>query len=204
MNMTTTRYVTALLAMVVTAGQASAGEIALFGVTLGAPFVLQECPKKELGGTTVYEQATAATCFERFGSQEQLRATSPIATDAVMIRFAAADVPVVMSGNTAIGLVIDGNLEGCTFNTRGIDAQAQVLEVLKQNFGEPGSYARKQAQNVLGETYESFDATWTKPDADVLFRSVTSRIDTGLLNVYTGKARQVRPRPVPGPAKTGL
>jgi hypothetical protein len=108
-----------------------------------------------------------------------------------------------MSGGTAIGLIVDGNLEGCTFNTRGVDAQAAVLEVLRQNFGEPGSYVRKQAQNVLGETFETLDATWTKPEADVLYRTVTSRLDTGLLNVYTGKAREVRPRPVVAPIKAG-
>ena len=85
--------------------------------------------------------------------------------------------------------------------------------MLKQNFGAPVSYARKQAQSGLGETFESFDATWTKPEADVLFRSVTARVDQGLVNVYTAKARQVRPRPAEprpvaprpaaAPAKTG-
>jgi hypothetical protein len=47
----------------------------------------------------------------------------------------------------------------------------------------------------------------------VLVRSVTARVDQGLVNVYTAKARQVRPRPAEprpvaprpaaAPAKTG-
>jgi hypothetical protein len=205
MNATAGRAAALLLALIGSCGNASADGITLFGVTLGAPFQVPECPKKIVADATVYAVATATTCFERLGSPDRLSAATPITNDAVLIRYALDDAPAVMSGGTSIAFIVDGLLEGWTFNTRGVEAQVQVLEVLRQSFGEPGTYARKQAQNVLGETFETFDATWVRPEADVLYRSVTERLDTGLLTVYTARAREVRPRAsaAAAPAKAG-
>jgi hypothetical protein len=91
-----------------------------------------------------------------------------------------------MSGGAAIGLVVGGKLEGLTFNTRGADAQAQVMDALKQTFGEPTSVAPKQVQNSLGETFDTVDATWGLPQVEIFFRAVTARVDVGLLSVDTG------------------
>jgi hypothetical protein len=163
----------------------------VFGVPLGAPLQVSECVKKQLGGLTMYSPA-AATCFERLGSQERVRPTAPVENDAILIRFAATEAPAVMSGETAIGLVVEGKLEGLTFNTRGIDAQAQVMDTLKQAFGAPTSIAPKLVENSLGQSFDSFDAAWTLPQVEILFRGVTSRVDVGLLSIDSARAREHR------------
>ena len=176
----------------------------VFGMPLGSPLQVSECDKRAVGGLTMYAPG-AATCFERLGGQDKLRATSPVEGDSILIRFAANEAPAVMSGGVAIGLIVGGKLEGLTFNTRGADVQAQVMDALKQTFGEPTSIAPKQVQNSLGETFDTFDAAWGLPQVEVLFRAVTARVDVGLLSVDTERGRDHRrqraaPAQTPGPA----
>ena len=170
---------------------------AVFGMPLGLPLQISECDKKLVGGLTMYAPG-AATCFERLGDQDKLRATAPVEDDSILIRFAANEAPAVMSGGVATGLVVGGKLEGLTFNTRGTDAQAQVMDALKQTFGEPTSIAPKQVQNSLGETFDTVDATWGLPQVEILFRAVTARVDVGLLSVDTGLGRDHRRQRAPG------
>ena len=153
--------------------------------------------QKLVGGLTMYAPG-AATCFERLGDQGKLRATAPVEDDTILIRFAANEAPAVMSGGVATGLAVGGKLEGLTFNTRGTDAQAQVMDALKQTFGEPTSIAPKQVQNSLGETFDTVDATWGLPQVEIFFRAVTTRVDVGLLSVDTGLGRDHRRQRAPG------
>ena len=193
----------ALLMVALYPGLASADEVnpTVFGVPLGEQLQIHECGKKQLGGLTMYPPA-AATCFERLGTQERLGATAPVENDSILIRFAATEAPAVMSGGAAIGLVVNGRLEGLTFNTRGADAQAQVMDTLKQSFGAPTSIAPKRVETGLGESFDSFDAAWKLPQAEILFRGVTSRVDVGLLSVASARGRDHRQQRATGPVKT--
>jgi hypothetical protein len=173
----------------------------MFGIPLGTPLQVSECDKRPVGGLIMYAPG-AATCFERLGGQDKLRATSPVENDSILIRFPANEAPAVMSGGVAIGLVAGGKLEGLTFNTRGTDAQAQVMDALKQTFGEPTSVAPKLVENSLGETFDTFDATWALPQVEILFRAVTARVDVGLLSVDTDRGRNHRRQRAVGPATT--
>ena len=192
----------ALAMLAVLSGLASADEASptVFGVPLGAQLQISECGKKDVGGLTIYPPA-AATCFERLGTQERVRATAPVENDSILIRFAAAEAPAVMSGGTGIGLVVNGRLEGLTFNTRGVDAQAQAMDALKQAFGEPTSIAPKLVENSLGQSFDSFDAVWKSPQVEILFRGVTSRVDVGLLSVASARGRDHRQQRAAGPVK---
>lgn len=172
----------------------------VFGIPLGSALQISECDKRLVGGLTMYAPG-AATCFERLGVQEKLRATSPVEDDSILIRFAANEAPAVMSGGAAIGLVVGGKLEGLAFNTRGTDAQSPVMDALKQTFGEPTSIGPKQVQNSLGETFDTFDAAWALPQVEILFRAVTARVDVGLLSVDTDRGRDHRLRRAAGFAK---
>ncbi len=173
---------------------------AVFGIPLGSALQISECDKRLVGGLTMYAPG-AATCFERLGVQEKLRATASVEDDSILIRFAANEAPAVMSGGAAIGLVVAGKLEGLTFNTRGTDAQSPVMDALKQTFGEPTSIGPKQVQNSLGETFDTFDAAWALPQVEILFRAVTARVDVGLLSVDTDRGRDHRLRRAAGSAK---
>jgi hypothetical protein len=195
-------YLYAFAMLAAWTGLASADEtnVAVFGLPLGAQLQISECAKKDLGGLTIYPPA-AATCFERLGTQERVRATAPVENDSILIRFAAAEAPAVMSGGTGIGLVVNGRLEGLTFNTRGVDAQAQAMDALKQTFGEPTSIAPKLVENSLGQSFDSFDAVWKSPQVEILYRGVTSRVDVGLLSVASALGRDHRQQRTAGPAK---
>jgi hypothetical protein len=83
--------------------------VTVFGMPLGTPLQVSECDKRLVGGLTMYAPG-AATCFERLGGQDKLRATAPVEDDSILIRFSANEAPAVMSGGVAIGLVVGGKL----------------------------------------------------------------------------------------------
>jgi hypothetical protein len=192
---------TLALALGCTLASAEDTNTTVFGIPLGSSLQVSECDKRLVGGLTMYAPG-AVTCFERLGGQDKLRATAPVEDDSILIRFSADEAPAVMSGGVAIGLVVSGKLEGLTFNTRGTDAQTQVMDGLKQGFGEPTSVAPKQVQNSLGETFDTVDATWALPQVEILFRAVTARVDVGLLSVDTARGRDHRRQRAPASATT--
>ena len=192
----------ALLMLAAYSCPAAAEDMTVFGIPLGARLQIAECEKRIVGTTTVYSTATAV-CFQRLGSQDAVQATKPIENESILIKFPVTEAPPVMSGGAAVGLVMDGNLEGVAFNTRGVDSQDQVLDVLTQKFGKPTSRVPKQVQNTLGANFDVLDARWTLPQVEILFRSVTSRVDTGLLNIDTRKGSDYRKHRLHEPAKDG-
>ena len=190
----------ALIALAASFGTAAAQDLAVFGIPLGAEFEITECEKAVVGNITVYQAATA-TCFERLGSQDTVRDTTRVENGSVLIRYPGTDAPTVMSGGTAVGLVRGRILQGIRFNTRGVDVQDQVLAALTEKFGKPGSVAPKQVQNTLGSTFDVFDARWALPQAEIVFRSVASRIDTGFLGIDLKQTGDPQPR-APGGQET--
>ena len=84
----------------------------------------------------------------------------------------------------------------------GIYTETLARLYLKQGFGEPTSVAPKQVQNSLGETFDTFDATWALPQVEILFRAVTARVDVGLLSVDTARGRDHRRQRAPASATT--
>jgi hypothetical protein len=162
-------------------------DLSVFGIPLGAPFGIPECEKVAVGTLTVYQQPTAV-CYERLGSQEAIQNRSAVENESILIRYPAAEAPAVMNGGMAVGVIKDRILQGVRFNTRGVEVQDQVLAALREKFGNPGSTVPKQVQNTLGSTYDVLDAKWTSREVEILFRGVTSRVDTGFLGISMKQA----------------
>jgi hypothetical protein len=158
----------------------------VFGLALGQDFSLPECKKSSYG----YSIATDYVCYERLFGKEKL--SHPIVTETVMVRFPISESPSIAKGGVINVRIIDGKLEGIAFNTMGTRDADVVLGKLKEKYGEPKVFIPKTVQNRLGASFDAFDAAWSRPDLQVLFQSVSSSLDSGLVTIDTKKGSDDR------------
>jgi len=160
-----------------------ASDMTVFGLTLGEPLSIPECPKS---GDTSYK-SSATVCY-------RLNAFDGDKLDDVnrYIIFPFNDSPSISKFNVVPALVLDGKLEGIGFNTNGTQNDEAVLEKLKEKYGEPTTIKRGTVQNRLGATFNKFTAIWLFSNLYVGFQSVTTKIDSGLVNIDTTKGFNYR------------
>jgi len=162
----------------------------VFGIPLGEKFTTPECSKQKLGKTLVYKTFSDTVCFKRLS--EKMQDTGPIINESVIISFSTKESPQIIKGFEILGLVMEGNLEGIGFNTTGISSADVVLGKLKEKYGRTTSFVPKKMTNRLGNSFDAFDATWDFDDLFVRFQSVTSSLDSGLVNIDTKKGKEHR------------
>lgn len=153
----------------------------VFDVALAEPFSIPECKRSSIG----YEYAGKSVCFKRLF--DRTKSTAPVTDETVSIVFPLSETPPLLSGNTMTGLIMEGRLEGVGFNTRGIRNQDEVLAALKAKYGEPSGFDPHKVQNRMGASFDTFNALWTTPTLDVMYQSVTTTVDSGLVTVDTKK-----------------
>lgn len=162
----------------------------VFGIRLGEKFSIPECEKSKVGLQLRYKFSSDKLCFER--NFNRVQESGGIINDSVIVKFPISDAPQIMSSYEMFALVLDGNLEGIGFNTAGIRNAEMVLEKLKEKYGSPSTLVPKKVQNRLGASFDAFDAVWNLQDLVVLFQSVRSSLDSGLINIDTKKGREWR------------
>jgi hypothetical protein len=192
----------ALVALLVAAA-AHANDRTVMGLTLGEPFTVAECGKRQVGTIVLYDSATSATgpCFKRGYLQE--RETGPIANGSVRVEFPMSATPSFVSGFAATALVMEGKLEGLMLGTRGVNTQELALDGLTSKFGKPSTLDRRTVQNRMGASFETFDAAWTTSSGlMVTFRAVVGSLDQGVIYVDTFRASDHRAKSARDAAQT--
>ena len=156
----------------------------VFGLGLGAPLDLPQCDKRGRNSTVCWESTSSSR-----SNQSDL-----LSNGSVTIRFPIGETPSIVSGGALIGQIIDGNLEGVGFNTRGVNNADFVLAELKNKYGAPSAFVTRVATNGAGVSHKVFDATWRTDGVAVVYQSVTRTFDVGLINIHTlkGAAEQRR------------
>ncbi len=162
----------------------------VFGIRLSEKFSIPECEKSEIGLQLKYKFSSDKLCFER--NFRRVQESGDIINDSVIVKFPVSDAPQIMSSYEMFALVLDGNLEGIGFNTSGVSNAEIVLQKLKEKYGSPSTLIPKKVQNRLGASFDAFDAVWNLQDLVVLFQSVRSSLDSGLINIDTKKGREWR------------
>lgn len=157
----------------------------VLGLPLGEPFAVPPCPRREGSRPTDYVPPTEGPCYTPLFDSDVL---DPNGTMSVSVKLPAATAPSFVRGMSLVALVIDGRLEGIGFNSTGHATQQRVLDALTEKFGPPDAVEPKTMGNRMGARFEAFEAIWIRlPGLSVRFDSVTSRIDSGLVNVDTTK-----------------
>jgi hypothetical protein len=154
----------------------------VFGVELGKPLTVAECPRST-NFTTGYDHFLAkreGICAERKASYK----TGWGATE-INVYFPLAESPnFVKHGQFGVG-TIEGNVENIVFSTSGLNMQDVVLEKLKEKYGSPTRLENFQVKNRMNATFQTFKATWIFSDFVVTFKGVTDTLDDGEVEAST-------------------
>lgn len=165
----------------------------IFGMELQKPFTVHECPYAHITKKAgYYNQPTSDVCYELIGDDNAGK-NQTIVTNTVKLVWPSASKPTLV-GNPffAVGTVIDGNLEGVSFNTMGIQAQERDLQLLVDKFGEPTAQDQPTVQNGYGAKLQSVRAQWDVGDVVVSYDSAGSAGNSGLVHIDTLKSAASR------------
>lgn len=165
---------------------ASASAESIYGIEMGAPLRLPECPVSKL-------TPKADARYTPFTNELCVRLKTPGAprseeNQASWIVFPYADQPAHSKGNLVGVFVLEGIVQVLVVSTAGEPTQLKVFEDLQARFGTPSNSSTVPFQNRMGATFQGLVANWDRGDAlQVEFFGMASRIDSGQI-VFGTKA----------------
>ncbi|MES2987904.1 MAG: hypothetical protein V4808_08355 [Pseudomonadota bacterium] len=162
----------------------------IFGMELGKPVSIAPCPRKVLANGMASDflfdtTDPAEICFE---PDIQLR-DAPWRRGA--FSFPLKRVPLIMSGNTGLTLILDGKLEGIQIDTLGYSHAEGIVRELSAKYGKPLHVDPTQS-TVSGIPVPSIEAVWQVRGVFVRYLSVDGSVETGSLWVESTKMHSVR------------
>lgn len=165
----------AILVLVLFAGSASAADMTVFGLPLGAPLTVSECERHKFSPYP-YIPSMSGPCFERVTGNPYF-----------WIKYPPSQSPKLAFLGAVVATVIDGNLEGVHFSTMGNRNGDIVFAELVKKYGEPTTLERRPVQTRAGAKLETINAEWKLDDLRVTFEETTDRIDRGMVMIHTMK-----------------
>ena len=168
----------------------SATDMTVFGIKLSEKFTLPECER--IGN---FYNNNKSTCFKRdsiYSNNKKILPTEPIITDEVEIDFPLSEVPTIASYGIVVATIINGNLEGISFNTSGISDNEYVFVKLKEKYGKPTVLIPTKTQNRLGATFNFYIASWKFDNLNVSFFGVLTTLDKGSVQINTKIGKEWR------------
>ncbi|WFC43234.1 hypothetical protein [Pseudoxanthomonas sp. SE1] len=187
-----------LLLLLAGAATAQDGSFAVFGIPFGVPLTVPECTWRE--GRDYMSADRRATKREYKNAmwsdesgpcfiQSLRNIGKPIEEgESVSILFPLQERP-SMSKRGSLGVrIVDGKADYMTVHTLGLAGQTHDLAELTEKFGTPTSIEHPKAQNRMGATFETTEATWSlKGGVSVTYHSALSTTDEGLIVITTTK-----------------
>lgn len=162
----------------------------VFGLELSQPMTLQECPINKIGEGYFYGFNRNAWCYERLSLPKP--GAAAVRDDAVKISFPIAEHLAHVKGLWILGRVVNGNLEGISFNTLGLSTQDQVLQSLTDKYGPPTESKTVEEQNRMGAKFHVIFASWKLRGLNVEFEGAAGSFDSGLVIIETDKGAAAR------------
>lgn len=166
---------------------ASAADMSVFGIEIGAPIALQECSYKQVKAVQMklYEGRQTNTCVQDAstlkGYGEPVR----------RIVFSEAEAPAIVKHNRLFVIEKDGALSGIHFLTPGLAAQELVLKQLSDKYGKPTSLSRYMAETAA-VPIPAISATWDLGGLLVKFEGASGGVEYGEVFIDAPAARQLR------------
>ena len=183
---------TAVAALIMMTGYtASAAAMTVFDLPLQQPFALSECPYTHITKKAGYYNPPASgVCYQ--STNDAIAGThAAITNDTVKIVWKTSP-KLVSDPFFALGTIIDGNLEGVSFNTMGVQAQERDMDLLTAKFGTPSKVLKPTMQNGYGVQYVALNAEWRLEDIVVSYSSAMSSLTSGVVIVDTTKSAAAR------------
>jgi hypothetical protein len=151
---------------------AASPSVSFYGVALGEPLALEECPPAEAG-------AASRMCYRK--SSDFLPPTDASKMRNIAIIFPAGQVPAPIKGDMFYGLVANGRVEELFVFTRGVSVQPEMIDQLLQKFGAPDSRDIKAVQNGFGAKFEVASLIWVRGGMTIHFEGASGELTSGSL-----------------------
>jgi hypothetical protein len=153
-------------------------QISLYGIELGKPFALPECPLED----------QKDMCFQRRGGTAYDVAV-PIdrGERTVTVYFASGELPSITANRFFMVMLSNGIVEEISIGTKGVSAGDVALGQLTAKFGAPGSLTKNVMQNGYGATYAKVNALWHIGGYWLSYDSAVERADQGIILALTEK-----------------
>ncbi len=151
----------------------------VFGVPLGKPITINECPKKIFPAFADYSNSDDI-CFKRIFDTTSCR---PLKSENVFIAVPYADRPSWVMDIKA--QIVDGIVQGFYINTFGINAQSSVMDGLSKKYGKPSFRKENIVQNGVGDQFRSIFALWDLGNVQITFSGTYGKLNQGLVSIQT-------------------
>jgi hypothetical protein len=157
----------------------------VFGIALGQPLAVPECPKYGSGLFLDYGYS-ADTCYQRTAEKA---VCAPLLEGYAGIHFKILSLPTWSSQSEITARIVSGRVEGIRIYTTGISGQDEAIEELTQKYGKPSSTLNTDVQNRMGAKFVSLNASWTVGDLEIVLIGTAGRLDEGQVEIATRVGR---------------
>lgn len=95
---------------------------------------------------------------------------------------------------TISGLIVENKIEEVLLSTGGRDVQDQVMDLLKQNFGEPTESTSEDFRTRDGQVHENLWVIWRFANYTVYYLAMENYLNVGKVMLRTTKAQDYADR----------
>lgn len=152
-----------------------------FGISLGRPLAMPECPKFGSGPAATYGTPNRL-CWKR---SFNLQSCTPPVNGTVRIAFPALQLPVWVSGSEVTARLIEGRVEGVMITTTGVRTQHFTFDDLVAKYGTAKEKSSIKMQNRAGAFFEATLAAWSVGEVEVTFFGAIRSLDAGRVQIAT-------------------
>lgn len=152
-----------------------------YGIKIGAPIGLAECPKKTFTGSMAMYVNVSFPCLQEISAKPAPGNFS----EGGLITFPFDQRPAQSTWDNVGFNISNGVVVVLAVSTGGIPTQERVFSELVAKYGQPMSSAKVPLQNAMGSKYEAISAKWLVEGIEVQFNGSSGRIDNGLLLIGT-------------------
>lgn len=171
-----------------TPGALPNGPTRIFGLELGAPFTLPECPfysgQNEHNNHAPDHNIKSAPCFQHSSPSADLGA--PV-KGVKKVRIITNNPLSGEFTGEAYGVVINGYLDGVQLLIDGFNAQESIALALERKYGKPTEHRLIELHRSMGVKLEVISQFWAFANINVQFEGMLSPFDRGLILVRTTK-----------------
>jgi len=154
----------------------------VFGIALGQPLAIPECPKYGSGPFIRYEFRKEEACWQR---PVESAGCEPITDGYAGVEFPVHTLPLWTRTSRVTVRIVAGRVEGARIYTSGIKGQDAALQSLIDKYGKPSSSLNADVQNRMGAQYTSLNSSWKVGDLTVVLLGTTGRLDEGQVEIST-------------------
>lgn len=178
----------------------AAPDLKVFGIALGEPLVLPDCPTR---GVFPFEKVDdLAWAVDPMTCAEFSRPSREGDTD-VGFRFLPKERPSFLYTESHqdkddtpyfVATMLDGKVISITTRTDGVFVEDAVLAKLQAKYGKPTTIERYPISTAAGGSFEAVNATWSFTDLKVVYKGTVDEVFNGTIDFYSKEGEAAKAR----------